>query len=622
MTLFNSNLSILSMNVSNEHSGKVPKSKGKNINIPIGTSSDKNLVGLDSMQSSSEGTTEIKVYGNTQFTITQNADGTKTVKYKTVNDSSQDKKLIEGEYSVDDNGNVFAKLKNGGKVSISTAEIYKSNWGQETTIKLTDKDNNEVTIPVRLANDFDEIAGYSNLSKNEKLQIVLGNLTSAISNLTESTLSDLKSEVRVLKLEKTLKNDAAAGLYNSDDTISLSVYSTDLSSDTLTHEIGHAVDDNVDSDYQTNGNGKYKFNKLINLLKQNKTFGDAYALTNNKEFFAEYYAFQEGKGQEKTKQLLNYLENLSDSTPEQKELKNAYNEVKNICDSIIQNTRKSPIRVREKSEYLRQLRKGSSEELIEKKEELKNKFGLDVRNDGDLIDYWYSYVDNIKTNMKNESGNMETSEGISTAEIKEYLSNNSVELEKFEYLEKLYGDIIDNHNQKAIQNNQSLVQTNQEQLITEKIRAITFDDFQTVSNAIFPNDLEKYKNEGAKYDFKNGLSTTESIYKGNTIVRVYNKAGNIISVEVRRNGKQLDFGRYTYNSNGSRTLILTNSADGSVSKTQESFDEKGNMKAEYYLYCDDGSDYILRKEIYKENGDKEEKQQRINILTGEVGDYN
>ena len=621
MTLFNSNLSILSMNVSNEPSGKVPKSKGKNINIPIGTSSDKNLVGLDSMQSSSEGTTEIKVYGNTQFTITQNADGTKTVKYKTVNDLSQDKKLIEGEYSVDDNGNVFAKLKNGGKVSISTAEIYKSNWGQETAVKLTDKDNNEVTIPVRLANDFDEIAGYSNLSKNEKLQIVLGNLTSAISNLTENTLSDLKSEVRVLKLEKTLKNDAAAGLYNSDDTISLSVYSTDLSSDTLTHEIGHAVDDNVDSDYQTDSNGVYKFNKLINLLKQNKTFGDAYALTNNKEFFAEYYAFQEGKGQEKTKQLLNYLENLSDSNPEEKELKEAYNQVKNICDGIIQSTRKSSTRVRKDSEISRQILQGSSEELIEKKEELKSRFGVDVRNDGDLIDYWYSYVGNIKTNMKNESGNMETSEGISTAEIKEYLSNNSVELEKFEYLEKLYGDIIDNYTQKKAQNNHDSLQTFQQQ-ISDKIRGITFDDFPTVSNAIFPNDLEKYKNEGAKYEFKNGLSTTESIYKGNTIVRVYNKAGNIISVEVRRNGKQLSFGRYAYNSNGSRTLILTNSADGSVSKTQESFDEKGNKKAEYYLYCDDGSDYILRKEIYKENGDKEEKQQRINILTGEVGDYN
>lgn len=621
MTLFNSNLSILPMNVSNEPSGKVPKSKGKNINIPIGTSSDKNLVGLDSMQSSSEGTTEIKVYGNTQFTITQNADGTKTVKYKTLGDSSQDKKLIEGEYSVDDNGNVFAKLKNGGKVSISTTEIYKSNWGQETAVKLTDKDNNEVTIPVRLANDFDEIAGYSNLSKNEKLQIVLGNLTSAISNLTENTLSDLKSEVRVLKLEKTLKNDAAAGIYNSDDTISLSVYSTDLSSDTLTHEIGHAVDDNVDSDYQTNGNGKYKFNKLINLLKQNKTFGDAYALTNNKEFFAEYYAFQEGKGQEKTKQLLNYLENLSDSKPEEKELKEAYNQVKNICDGIIQSTRNSSTRVRKDSEISRQILQGSSEELIEKKEELKSRFGVDVRNDGDLIDYWYSYVGNIKTNMKNESGNMETREGISTAEIKEYLSNNSVELEKFEYLEKLYGDIIDNYTQKKAQNNHDSLQTFQQQ-ISDKVRGITFDDFPTVSNAIFPNDLEKYKNEGAKYEFKNGLSTTESIYKGNTIVRVYNKAGNIISQELRRNGKQLSFGRYAYNSNGSRALILTNSADGSVSKTQESFDEKGNKKAEYYLYCDDGSDYILRKEIYKENGDKEEKQQRINILTGEVGDYN
>lgn len=621
MTLFNSNLSILPMNVSNEPSGKVPKSKGKNINIPIGTSSDKNLVGLDSMQSSSEGTTEIKVYGNTQFTITQNADGTKTVKYKTVNDLSQDKKLIEGEYSVDDNGNVFAKLKNGGKVSISTTEIYKSNWGQETAVKLTDKDNNEVTIPVRLANDFDEIAGYSNLSKNEKLQIVLGNLTSAISNLTENTLSDLKSEVKVLKLEKTLKNDAAAGIYNSDDTISLSVYNTDLSSDTLTHEIGHAVDDNVDSDYQTNGNGKYKFNKLINLLKQNKTFGDAYALTNNKEFFAEYYAFQEGKGQEKTKQLLNYLENLSDSKPEEKELKEAYNQVKNICDGIIQSTRNSSTRVRKDSEISRQILQGSSEELIEKKEELKSRFGVDVRNDGDLIDYWYSYVGNIKTNMKNESGNMETREGISTAEIKEYLSNNSVELEKFEYLEKLYGDIIDNYTQKKAQNNHDSLQTFQQQ-ISDKVRGITFDDFPTVSNAIFPNDLEKYKNEGAKYEFKNGLSTTESIYKGNTIVRVYNKAGNIISQEVRQNGKQLNFGRYTYDSNGSRTLILTNSVDGSVSKTQESFDEKGNKKAEYYLYCDDGSDYILRKEIYMENGDKEEKQQRINILTGEVGDYN
>lgn len=615
MTLFNSNLSILSMNVSNEPSGKVPKSKGKNINIPIGTSSDKNLVGLDSMQSNLEGTTEIKVYGNTQFTITQNADGTKIVKYKTLGDSSQDKKLIEGEYSVDDNGNVFAQLKNGGKVSISTTEIYKSNWGQETAVKLTDKDNNEVTIPVRLANDFDEIAGYSNLSKNEKLQIVLGNLTSAISNLTENTLSDLKSEVRVLKLEKTLKNDTASGLYNSDDTISLSVYSTDLSSDTLTHEIGHAVDDNVDSDYQTNGNGKYKFNKLINLLKQNKTFGDAYALTNNKEFFAEYYAFQEGKGQEKTKQLLNYLENLSDSKPEEKELKEAYNQVKNICDDIIQSTRKSSTRVRKDSEISRQILQGSSEELIEKKEELKSRFGVDVRNDGDLIDYWYSYVGNIKTNMKNESGNMEISEGISTAEIKEYLSNNSVELEKFEYLEKLYGDIIDNYTQKKAQNNHDSLQTFQQQ-ISDKVRGITFDDFPTVSNAIFPNDLEKYKNEGAKYEFKNGLSTTESIYKGNIIVRVYNKAGNIISVELRRNGKQLSFGRYAYNSNGSRTLILTNSADGSVSKTQESFDDKGNKKAEYYLYCDDGSDYILRKEIYKENGDKEEKQQRINILTG------
>lgn len=621
MTLFNSNLSILPKNVSNEPSGKVPKSKGKNINIPIGTSSDKNLVGLDSMQSSSEGITEIKVYGNTQFTITQNADGTKTVKYKTVNDSSHDKNLIEGEYSVDDNGNVFAQLKDGGKVSISTTDIYKSNWGQETAVKLTDKDNNEVTIPVRLANDFDEIAGYSNLSKNEKLQIVLGNLTSAISNLTENTLSDLKSEVRVLKLEKTLKNDTAAGIYNSDNTISLSVYNTDLSSDTLTHEIGHAVDDNVDSDYQTNGNGKYKFNKLINLLKQNKTFGDAYALTNNKEFFAEYYAFQEGNGQEKTKQLLNYLENLSDSKPEEKELKEAYNQVKNICDGIIQSTRNSSTRVRKDSEISRQILQGSSEELIEKKEELKSRFGVDVRNDGDLIDYWYSYVGNIKTNMKNESGNMETSEGISTAEIKEYLSNNSVKLEKFKYLEKLYGDIIDNYTQKKAQNNHDSLQTFQQQ-ISDKVRGITFDDFPTVSNAIFPNDLEKYKNEGAKYEFKNGLSTTESIYKGNTIVRVYNKAGNIISVELRRNGKQLSFGRYAYNSNGSRALILTNSADGSVSKTQESFDEKGNKKAEYYLYCDDGSDYILRKEIYKENGDKEEKQQRINILTGEVGDYN
>ena len=325
------------------------------------------------------------------------------------------------------------------------------------------------------------------------MQIVLGNLTSAISNLTENTLSDLKSEVRVLKLEKTLKNDTASGLYNSDDTISLSVYSTDLSSDTLTHEIGHAVDDNVDSDYQTNGNGKYKFNKLINLLKQNKTFGDAYALTNNKEFFAEYYAFQEGKGQEKTKQLLNYLENLSDSKPEEKELKEAYNEVKNICDGIIQSTRKSSTRVRKDSEISRQILQGSSEELIEKKEELKSRFGVDVRNDGDLIDYWYSYVGNIKTNMKNESGNMETSEGISTAEIKEYLSNNSVELEKFEYLEKLYGDIIDNYTQKKAQNNHDSLQTFQQQ-ISDKVRGITFDDFPTVSNAIFPNDLEMFLN--------------------------------------------------------------------------------------------------------------------------------
>ena len=157
-------------------------------------------------------------------------------------------------------------------------------------------------------------------------------MSSAISGLSADALNAFKTKIKELTLEPQLGNLKTAG-EQSDGVIKLNT-NDGLSSKILTHEIGHAVDFNNDIEKHHTSNYYDKINNLINLIKDKNINKKAYALSNPRDLFAEYYSVKEGYGLNDTKDMLQQLENTQDS-----ELKKAYQEVKAIFDKIIEDSK-------------------------------------------------------------------------------------------------------------------------------------------------------------------------------------------------------------------------------------------------------------------------------------------
>ena len=178
------------------------------------------------------------------------------------------------------------------------------------------------------------------------------------------------------------------GIYTHKDTIAMRT-NGGFTSSVLTHELGHAVDDNALNNMQTDEN-KQTFNDLIQLIKDKNVINDSYALTNSHEFFAEYYAHKEGYGLVDDKELFDKLENTQD-----KELKAAYEKVKAVCDNIINETRNKPQteRVNIARQEKDKKNNAESEFIKEHRAEIENIFGKEasssITSDNDFIKLYY-----------------------------------------------------------------------------------------------------------------------------------------------------------------------------------------------------------------------------------------
>lgn len=325
--------------------------------------------------------------GGSEVITTTNEDGTKNISF-TITPSGNiynSSKIQKCTYSIDENGNVFSNLKNGGKVTISqnTQSHY---WGKETEIKITDKDGKETFIPLRIK---DNVSGVDNISG---LELVEGSLVSAISGLSEDALKDFKIELSAIETNKEYfyMHDNHSGIYKNNDTIAMSI-DGGYTSRTLTHELGHALDDSASNKMQSDEN-KQVFDDLIKLIKdKNFVFiNNCYALTDNMEFFAEYYAHKEGYGLVDDKELFDKLENTQD-----KELKAAYEKVKAVCDNIINETRNKPQteRVNITRQEKDKKNNAESEFIKEHRAEIENIFGKEasssITSDNDFIKLYY-----------------------------------------------------------------------------------------------------------------------------------------------------------------------------------------------------------------------------------------
>lgn len=325
--------------------------------------------------------------GGSEVITTTNEDGTKNISF-TITPSGNiynSSKIQKCTYSIDENGNVFSNLKNGGKVTISqnTQSHY---WGKETEIKITDKDGKETFIPLRIKDNVSDVDNISGL------ELVEGSLVSAISGLSEDALKDFKIELSAIETNKEYfyMHDNHSGIYKNNDTIAMSI-DGGYTSRTLTHELGHALDDSASNKMQSDEN-KQVFDDLIKLIKdKNFVFiNNCYALTDNMEFFAEYYAHKEGYGLVDDKELFDKLENTQD-----KELKAAYEKVKAVCDNIINETRNKPQteRVNIARQEKDKKNNAESEFIKEHRAEIENIFGKEasssITSDNDFIKLYY-----------------------------------------------------------------------------------------------------------------------------------------------------------------------------------------------------------------------------------------
>ena len=271
----------------------------------------------------------------TKSTITHEANGNKTVTFEKVQQgilTQADE--VKCTYSMDSNGNIIAKLADGNSLSININSLVQSDSDlQETEIKIKDKDGNETVISLKINQNCNSGTDkLRKLSKEEQVTVIIANLSSAISGLSADALNAFKTKIKELTLEPQLGNLKTAG-EQSGGVIKLNT-NNGLSSKILTHEIGHAVDFNNDIEKHHTSNYYDKINNLINLIKDKNINKKAYALSNPRDLFAEYYSVKEGYGLNDTKDMLQQLENTQDS-----ELKKAYQEVKAIFDKIIEDSK-------------------------------------------------------------------------------------------------------------------------------------------------------------------------------------------------------------------------------------------------------------------------------------------
>ena len=336
--------------------------------------------------------------GGSEVTTTYNEDGTKKISFSIIpkGEAYLSNRIQKSTYSVDENGNIFSNLKDGGNVTISS-NVQSHYWGKEAEIKITDKDGKETSISLRIK---DHLLDNDGISGSE---LVAGSLVSAISGLSEDALKDFKMELSAIETDEKYfaMYDTRDGIYRHNDTIAMR---TDggFTSRVLTHELGHAVDDNALNNMQSDEN-KQAFDDLIKLIKDKNVINDSYALTNSHEFFAEYYAHKEGYSLADDKELFDKLENIQD-----KELKAAYEKIKTICDNIINETRNKPQteRVNMTRQEKDKKNNAESEFIKEHRAEIENIFGKEasssITSDNDFIKLYYqkSYLEGKENEAK------------------------------------------------------------------------------------------------------------------------------------------------------------------------------------------------------------------------------
>ena len=322
----------------------------------------------------------------------------KTISFDKKNSSKGD---INITYSIDDNGNIFTQSADGKKISINTNNLTKHPGYLKYDIKLTDNNGNDITIPLKIDNDCNDYR-YTDLYK-ENQELLLGNIIFVISNLDSKVLNDFKSEVKSLFIDNSIltpKSEIkAAGEYSADrsEYITLYIRNGGLDANVLPHEIGHAVDCDASSRHQSD-NYIDKFNKLKNLICNSNISSDIYALKNEKEFFAEYYASRVDNCKNETKTLFEKLENTQDI-----ELKNAYIDIKNTFDKIIEDTRKkeSGLRINKDSEKHTQAMQVLSDVLKENKTKIEEILGEKIQNNEDFITLYHREHNSVSISEEN-----------------------------------------------------------------------------------------------------------------------------------------------------------------------------------------------------------------------------
>lgn len=279
---------------------------------------------------------EIKKGPTTTVTTTKNPDGTKTVSSVIMPESGfiRSSDVKQGSYTIDTEGNIISQNNSGITVKISPAQ-NNSNGSYSTIATITDSVGQKTTIPVNADNS--SVYGYVHKDNNEEnFNIMMGDVARAITGLKPEVLADLKSEISSINIqtEDFLPIGINAAGYYKNDSIVLTVEGNGLKTSTLNHELGHAID--ADNKHHNHSNTYSEtFDTLKNQLKDSgiKT-EEYYALTNPKEFFAEFYAGKYGNGKDSSKTLFNKLAAADDA-----QIKSTYQNLINQCEQILKNTR-------------------------------------------------------------------------------------------------------------------------------------------------------------------------------------------------------------------------------------------------------------------------------------------
>lgn len=279
---------------------------------------------------------EITTGPKTTIVTTKNDDGTKTVKTTIVPGGSGYfvSEIAKGSYTMDANGNIISKNSSGDSVTVS-AGSPDSAGNQNATLKIKDKNGQTVTIPLKAT--VYALNGYVYADNDkENFNFIMSDVAKAVSELNPEVLKDLKSEVGGIQVQSDPYTpdgrDAAA--YYKNDQIVLSTVGGGVKMSTLNHEIGHAVDADVEHNNQTKQYAQ-AFEQLKSNLKDSGTnVSEYYALKNPQEFFAEYYAYKYGNGKNDSKKLFSTLQNTDNL-----QIKQTYESLKNECEQIIKTTR-------------------------------------------------------------------------------------------------------------------------------------------------------------------------------------------------------------------------------------------------------------------------------------------